>query len=171
MHFVNIIFVVADDENSAVALAEDSIKDYGEGRVWDWYEVGGRWHGSLKGNDIINAKDYGVDEFKKEILKAIEIRKNRINELFDTYFGDDGLTESAYMVTLRERLLQEVDKAVDDMKFWSLYKNCQLVLGYFTNDSYFYDGHNGTAETRYALETLAKEPPERCWLVVIDMHN
>jgi hypothetical protein len=43
MHKGVILLIKCDNEDTAEALANDFLESYGEGYVWDWYEIGGRW--------------------------------------------------------------------------------------------------------------------------------
>lgn len=49
MHKGVILIVEAGNREEAIDNAECFLSDYGEGRVWDWYEIGGRWTGQLDG--------------------------------------------------------------------------------------------------------------------------
>lgn len=57
MHYMHRIVVLADDEDEAVSLAEVAIEPYGDGKVWDWYTVGGRWSGHFKGKNALRYTD------------------------------------------------------------------------------------------------------------------
>lgn len=47
MHKGVILLVQADDRDGAIGEAEQFLEQYGNGDVWDWYVVGGRWSGTL----------------------------------------------------------------------------------------------------------------------------
>ena len=47
MHIVHIIASEGADADDARLMAENGIEGYGNGDVWDWYEVGGRWEGFI----------------------------------------------------------------------------------------------------------------------------
>lgn len=47
MHKGVILLTKATDSDEAVVNVESFLEDYGDGKVWDWYVVGGRWSGTL----------------------------------------------------------------------------------------------------------------------------
>ncbi len=50
MHKGVILLMKAGDRKEAEAKAEEFLNSgYGDGRVWDWYVIGGRWTGLLTG--------------------------------------------------------------------------------------------------------------------------
>lgn len=57
MHFRHIIMVTAESEDEAIYEASSSIEPYGEGNVWDYYAVGGRWLGHFNGKNVVGFKD------------------------------------------------------------------------------------------------------------------
>jgi hypothetical protein len=68
MHYFHRIVVIAENEEEAKQEAESAIKPFGEGDVWDWYTVGGRWSGALSGGDAISLlhhREEFIDQLKK----------------------------------------------------------------------------------------------------------
>ena len=57
MHYRHIIMVTAESEDEAIEEASSSIEPYGEGNVWDYYDVGGRWFGHFNGKNVVGFKD------------------------------------------------------------------------------------------------------------------
>lgn len=51
MHKGMILLTKAEDADDAIANVESFLENYGEGNVWDWYDIGGRWTGLLSGYD------------------------------------------------------------------------------------------------------------------------
>ena len=47
MHILHIVASEGESATDAQAAAEEGIGHYGNGDVWDWYEVGGRWDGFI----------------------------------------------------------------------------------------------------------------------------
>lgn len=47
MHKGVICLTKATDRDEAVSNVETFLEQYGEGDVWDWYVIGGRWSGTL----------------------------------------------------------------------------------------------------------------------------
>ncbi len=82
-HYMHIIAVVAEDEEDAIAAADFGISHYGEGDVWDCYEVGGRWDGyigAVDGQPGRNAFCYVTDpEIFNQTVEAA--RANQYSEI------------------------------------------------------------------------------------------
>ena len=47
MHKGVVLLVKAESLEDARSYAESFLEEYGNGDVWDWYEIGGRWSGML----------------------------------------------------------------------------------------------------------------------------
>ena len=47
MHKGVILLVKADDRDDAIGQAKEFLGEYGNGDVWDWFVIGGRWSGNL----------------------------------------------------------------------------------------------------------------------------
>jgi hypothetical protein len=47
MHYYHIISVQAETKEEAESATALALDPYGDGQVWDWYEIGGRWDGVL----------------------------------------------------------------------------------------------------------------------------
>lgn len=47
MHKGVICLTLAADRDEAISNVEDFLEEYGDGDVWDWYVIGGRWSGTL----------------------------------------------------------------------------------------------------------------------------
>jgi len=47
MHKGVILLTKASDKDEAIENANTFLEDYGDGDVWDWYVIGGRWSGTL----------------------------------------------------------------------------------------------------------------------------
>ena len=86
MHVVHLIAVEADDEESAVKAAESAISGYGDGDVWDWYVVGGRWEGKLNGKNVLRFTD-DKHTFIEAVNGAIESRNYEFRSLRDHLKG------------------------------------------------------------------------------------
>ena len=84
MHKGVILLVKADDRDGAIGEAEQFLEPYGDGDVWDWYVVGGRWSGTL------NAKTKEFFEKAEAHFKAAYpdnknpfLTQNMVNEQAD----------------------------------------------------------------------------------------
>jgi|LauGreDrversion4_2_1035121.scaffolds.fasta_scaffold12689_5 hypothetical protein len=47
MHKGVILLTKASDKDEAIENVNTFLEGYGDGRVWDWYVIGGRWSGTL----------------------------------------------------------------------------------------------------------------------------
>ena len=54
MHKGVILLVEASDKEEALNEVESFLEPYGEGFVWDWYQIGGRWNNTLAPKDKLD---------------------------------------------------------------------------------------------------------------------
>ncbi len=47
MHKGVILLIKASDKNEAKDKVQEFMVQYGDGDIWDWYVIGGRWSGTL----------------------------------------------------------------------------------------------------------------------------
>lgn len=66
MHKGVILIVKATTSDEAVSAAKEHMDDYGDGDVWDWYVIGGRWSGTL------NSRNKEFEVLAKAIVPAGE---------------------------------------------------------------------------------------------------
>ena len=86
MHVLHVIAVEADDAEDARVEAESAIEPYGNGQVWDWYEVGGRWDGVFEGSNMLNyAKN--PEGFKAALERVRNNQNSEFCEALDTVLG------------------------------------------------------------------------------------
>lgn len=69
MHKGVIILTKAENKVEAISNVEEFLEPYGDGQVWDWYQVGGRWSNTLAPKH---------DEFKKWANKFL-LEKQKIS--------------------------------------------------------------------------------------------
>ena len=74
MHKGIIALVKARSAEQAKELVANYIEPYGDGDVWDWYEVGGRWNGTLGKSNVLPLKDCIniVKKWRKDMEKESE---------------------------------------------------------------------------------------------------
>ena len=51
MHKGVILLCKAEDKHDAISQVNDFMEPYGEGDVWDWFQIGGRWNNALAPKD------------------------------------------------------------------------------------------------------------------------
>jgi hypothetical protein len=102
MHFLHLIAVEATSGEEAIAEAEGFLDHYGNGDVWDWYAIGGRWAGCLMpdaqrvtpdddepanpdhdgealGNTLCYSDD--PDAFRTAVAQMVAVRDEKFREL------------------------------------------------------------------------------------------
>ena len=142
MHTVHIIATVGETKEDAYDAAEQGLAHYGDGRVWDWYEMGGRWDGqigascTIEGEPIpgVNQLRYSDDPgtFNQTINDAITIRNAGILETFQGIRGDKVSVEEVPVqfagvpVADREGAALRISKGnARDKKSWDDLLACQ----------------------------------------------
>lgn len=68
MHKGCIILVKATDKEDALGQVVNFMEPYGDGDVWDWYQIGGRWTNTLAPKVLVDA----FNEKAKEMLPVGE---------------------------------------------------------------------------------------------------
>ncbi len=123
MHVLHLIAVEASSEEEAIMEAEAAIDGYGEGRVWDWFEVGGRWSGlfgTLECGAPRNVLRYSDDpsQFKESLERCNASQNREFRETVDKIFGRVIGPEEAYDFfgrdldqNEREEIAQRVNKS------------------------------------------------------------
>ena len=81
MHVVHLVASEGDSIDEAQQEAESALESYGNGDVFDWYELGGRWSGYFgEGyDDVLNFLEDPV-LFKQKVDEAIANRNRTFNE-------------------------------------------------------------------------------------------
>jgi len=65
MHKAVICLTKASDRDEAISNVRSFLEEYGDGDVWDWYVIGGRWSGTL------NAKNHEFQTKAAEHFKSV----------------------------------------------------------------------------------------------------
>jgi hypothetical protein len=194
MHHLTILLVKADDKEEARTKADSFLEPHGEGRIWDWYQVGGRWSGVLDPHSDAFYKWAGtlvehgfacrwIDDNKKLLQdKWEEMGGNGDNPLTRNgsigYRGDNGddimplssCLEAVkwHSVTDKEATLKELaDKFNAEKDRWA--KAFAAEQYYNVAMGHFYFEASVYNVEDYGIEL--PEDPTGYWAVVIDMHN
>lgn len=95
MHKGVIILVKASNRDNAISKVEKFLEPYGEGKVWDWYSIGNRWHNTLAPKDK-------VARFKEKAKKLYpqleggyiisEIENEEVRPIIQSLWETEGLT-------------------------------------------------------------------------------
>ncbi len=134
MHKGVVLLTKADTREDALANVETFMENYGEGKVWDWYTVGGRWHNALAPNTegfyklmhekypFVKDGMYSIDKVENSIDKPIiqemweSLGLKGKNPYYSSYGFDGEDTQEDYNVVPLKDCLQEVKLWVRDIK-------------------------------------------------------
>ena len=64
MHKGVILLTKAENREDAISNADEFLREYGDGNVWDWYRVGGRWSNHL-------APEEKLEEYDKQMKELV----------------------------------------------------------------------------------------------------
>lgn len=173
MHTLHYFAVEAQDNQEAFDIVQTRLSDEGEGRFveWsDWHVVGGgRWSDSQYEDSSDTVISYATDP--EGFTKAIESsQKWRIEEMnryleqinFDKFQSDmvDYISNSG--IPSNERF---------DLNSYYFKKAGNMLMDYYSPESYFYDLVEYTAHMGYLKERL--DNPDKAmlqFLVPVDFH-
>jgi hypothetical protein len=148
MHKGVICLTKATDKQDAISNVESFLESYGDGKVWDWYEIGGRWSDTLGSNgDSVPLTECTtiVEEWKQDL-------EAEADELWDK------------MVVAREK-----EKSAENNLSMSGYyaaRYSEARYDSFCFNSNVYDIDKSTNNPEEALKE-----PEQYFAVMVDMHN
>lgn len=78
MHKGTILLTDAETREQAISQIREFMEEYGDDKVWDWYVVGGRWHGLLAENhDKFYAESKKILESKGDFVYQSEVDKKQ----------------------------------------------------------------------------------------------
>lgn len=149
MHKGVICLTKATDEQDAISNVESFLDSYGDGKVWDWFEIGGRWSDTLgvNGHYPVPLKECVtvVEEWKQDLeAEADELWDKLINAREKEKSGEEKFGMSGYFAA-----------RYSEAKYDS-----------FCFNSNVYDIDNNTNNPEEALKE-----PEQYFAVMVDMHN
>ena len=194
MHYLHLIAVEAENQEDAVSEAEGAIEDYGDGRVWDYYDSETDYFGDKPALCFSGEPEHFREELDRigkerddELQKCLDRLSGRSitatdapDHLFGLPVGDKAVFAERRSEGNRKysemfkRLLGQGSVALDDNEKFEiglvLWNTSRWLTSDYTSDSMFYDGVEGTPEMS-AIETRCKEKPDQQWLVAIDLHN
>ena len=165
MHVLQRIAVQADDKDMAFRTVKDYLEaDLSDNQSWyDWFVCGGgRWNpneGSQYNDDdqsmtISYAEE--PEKFIQTINEAIEARVEEFNQ-YRKQIKDTDINAS----------LDKYDGQMDfGFDLYPLGKCIDMLQGKWDFNSYFYDMHNDTTNTKYMLDNL----DDSWYIVFVDFH-
>lgn len=190
MHILHLLAVEADDAAEAVAAAEEFLDPYAD-EVFDWYQVGGRWSGTLAGGDVLCAAA-DLPGFLAEVDGAVAARHAEMREMRRWLVGPDGSGEVhdpfgfGADARARDRVAAAHQESAAlfaeamaagcpegerfEMLGYRMTRLGRLMAGYYTYESRFFDAAWGSAGPDKLRERVVDEPG-RQWLVAVDLHH
>ena len=66
MHKGVILLTKASDKEEALDSVREFLENYGDGDVWDWYQIGGRWSNTLAPKEKAEQWYSIIDTFLKK---------------------------------------------------------------------------------------------------------
>jgi hypothetical protein len=174
MHSAILLAVEAEDAVDAV----HSVENFNEHNAgWsDWNTVAGRWADTLP-NGVLRYTD-NPELFMETVKMFQDFTKRELERLIGD-IGDITIRDLALdpkydypgAFNRKEMTEEERDEALSNsLARYKAGKLAQLINGYFSNDSHFYDIDNHTMKDDYLLDRI-KENPERQFIVVWDYHH
>jgi hypothetical protein len=173
MHVLQRIAVQADDTSHAF----NSVKHYLEAQMgseysysswYDWFVTGGgRWNPNegSQYNDDDQSMTISYDENPQAFLAAVN---NAIDERMAEF--------NSYRKSFNEKNV-DINSVLDSyngqmdfgFQLYELYKMIDMTQGKWDFNSYFYDMHHETTNTKYMLESI--DTGNKNWyLVFVDFH-
>ena len=194
MHYLHLLLVSAGDEDEAIQEVECALDPY-EGAVYDWWVIGGRWSGFLKGKNILR---YDEDpELFRSTLRDIKNNQDRqFRELVDRLTGavvseeevgdilpviglpivdkkavaEKNSRDNQHFSKIWEKVLASKEvphlEGYDAMLGYYLRSLGGLLRGFYNSSSGFLDTKTGTC-----LPNPDRKYNKNDYLVVVDIHN
>ena len=166
MHTNHLILVEAGDWKEAISLAEEHLEHYGDSKVWDWYEIGGRWNWSKNERDK-KANTLCVGKDKKKAEKLIRQKLQYQQDYIDDY--NKKLVEEMkkeHIVSLKD-----IKRNSAGMIGYYLHELGQLIGGYYCFNSHFFDANYGCAYIdEHRIKDISKDG-DKFWICNFDLHN
>jgi hypothetical protein len=173
MHVLQRIAVQADDKSHAFYsvkhyLEENMGSEYNYSSWYDWFVTGGgRWNdnGSDSYDDDDQSMTISYDDNPQAFLAAVN---NAIDERMAEFNG--------YRKSFNEKNV-DINSVLDSyngqmdfgFQLYELYKMIDMTQGKWDFNSYFYDMHHETTNTKYMLESI--DTGNKNWyLVFVDFH-
>ena len=196
MHILHYIAVEAENAQDAIYDAEAALESYGDGQVWDWYQVGGRWDGVLAGDNVLQFSS-NPSEFRKALADAkasrLEQFTSNLAKLNGTrvtagdvsdYFMGLPVTEKSEVAerqTIRNRevsaefqSLLQLKELPEARSLSTLGYYLRLIsdelLDYYPFASLFFD-YVGYRSTMGPTLERCETNPDNQWIVAVDLHN
>lgn len=172
MHVLQRIAVQADDKEMAFNTVKDGLEselgndEYASNAWFDWFVVGGgRWNENTDGYSDDNSMTISYDEDPEGFTKAIdEAISNRIVE-FNGYRSNF----QSKNLDLDEYLSSYSGHTDYSFELYDLGKMIDMFQGKWDFNSYFYDMHHASVNTKYMLDTIDKGN-KNWYIVYVDFH-
>lgn len=151
MHKGVILLTKADSKEDAISNVNSFLEQYGDGRVWDWYQIGGRWSNTLAPKKLLKKWQKKADSvlvrengmlYTSEIKNKADILQSMWEELglegknphFDHYSlgteggGYDAVSLGSCIDTVKEWIIDLGEKAEEYYKLMTKEKRKENIL-------------------------------------------
>jgi hypothetical protein len=174
MHVLQRIAVIADDKDMAFRTVKDRLEselgndEYSSNAWFDWFVTGGgRWNPNegSQYNDDDQSMTISYDEEPKKFLdtvnEAIEARVQEFNN-YRRSFNDKN-------VNLDEHLSSYSGHFDYSFQLYELGKMIDMLQGKWDFNSYFFDVHHDSVNTKHMLDSIDKGV-KNWYIVFVDFH-
>jgi len=172
MHVLQRIAVQADDKDQAFRTVKDGLEselgndEYSSNAWFDWFVTGGgRWNDKTDGYSDDNSMTISYEEDPEAFTKAIdEAISNRIVE-FNVYRQ----TFNEKTIDLDNYLSSYSGHTDYSFELYDLGKMIDMLQGKWDYNSYFYDMHTASVNTKHMLDSIDKGI-KNWYIVFVDFH-
>lgn len=164
MHYRWQVLVKADSEENAKVETDRVMESIGgNGHVWDWYEIGGRW------NEKKNAVPATTKTFWTRLKRAQKAQQEELElcrESLTRELEKEGKT-------LNDIIYNTPPNNDLGMSHYYVGKICSIVSGYYISASYIATSGEiwGSPNVPDSVIVEINKNPKEYWLVVVDLHN
>jgi len=197
MHAHHTLIVRAAGSKAVKKAVNDALEPFGDGDVWDWFEIGGRWKGvvidkdadlpvqvahELMGEgqvlpDIISWEKYPktcrwmCQQAMESQQASVEYEKQGLKDWLEKAGYQNVYDVPAPGQRKPKSKEEERQGFGGDMVGHCMHKLGQLLAGYYSFNSHLYDAVNRTPVVLEEAMDEFDKSPEDIWVVSADLHN
>jgi hypothetical protein len=174
MHVLQYIAVVADDKDMAFRTVKDTLEselgnnEFATNSWFDWFVTGGgRWNPNegSQYNDDDQSMTISYDEDPKAFLAAVDEGISHRVEEFNSYRQ----TFEKKNIDLKEYLSSYSGHMDYSFQLYDLGKMIDMLQGRWDFNSYFFDMHHDSVNTKHMLDSIDKGN-KNWYIVYVDFH-
>ena len=160
-HRVHIIAVHAEDKEDAISQVESALEDYYM-KVYDWFEVGGRW------SDYFGDEDGAVLDVAANKDRAVKCLKELASENFNEFEYNIGQLNKVGGIVRPDALTK--DWATRRQQSYYLENIASILGGTYSFGSNFFCLEEYNACPSFYLDHFPEDLTD-LYFVAVDMHN